>query len=367
MEWLANLGVKWVLVAIGGLVVALTICRLMLSAGQSDRTIDWFVEHIQVVLSVVVVVFLIIRPYLFQAFYIPSTSMEPTLHGPPDHPVGDRLLVNKLIYRISNPKHGDIAVFKAPPQASPEEKEFIKRVIGEPGDTVEVIPPRLVVDNLPAVVLTTVGAANTTVNGVSPIDIRDNPIEVRDNRVEMEIGYGDSRLKVIAVPHPRLSYNSTRVEVNGRVELESPSGPISESKSVGDYGGAGIDGTIYLVGGEPRLMVFDGRQLEYDPGHVLVNGKRSLEPYIMEPPRYAMGPRKLGPHEYFMMGDNRNNSNDSHEWGPLTRERFIGRAEILFWPLYRFAIIQWWLVALLGFIVAAYHLVQRLFTRAPYS
>lgn len=367
MEWLANLGVKWVLVAIGGLVVALTACRLLLSAGGSDRTVDWFVEHIQVVLSVIVVVFLIIRPYLFQAFYIPSTSMEPTLHGPPDHPVGDRLLVNKLIYRLADPKHGDIAVFKAPPQASPEEKEFIKRVIGEPGDTVEVIPPRLEVDDLPAVNLTTTGAAGTPVNGVSVADLRDHPIEVRDNRAEMEIGYGDSQLKVIAVPHPRLSFSSTRVEVNGKTELENPTGPISQSREVEDYGGKGVQGTVYLVGGEPRLMVFDGRQLEYDPGHVMRNGHRLPEPYIAEPPRYAMGPRKLGPREYFMMGDNRNNSNDSHEWGPLTRERFIGRAEILFWPLYRFTIVQWWLLAVLGIIVVVYHLVQRLFSRATYS
>src|SRR5687767_4890961 len=101
MEWLANLGVKWVLVGIGTLLVFLTMCRLLLVSQPHDRNYDWLVEHIQVALSVVVVVFLIIRPYLFQAFYIPSTSMEPTLHGPPDHPVGDRLLVNKLIYRLS--------------------------------------------------------------------------------------------------------------------------------------------------------------------------------------------------------------------------------------------------------------------------
>src|SRR4051794_16569141 len=154
MEWLANLGVKWVLVAIGGLVVALTVCRLMLSAGPSDRTIDWFVEHIQVVLSVVVVVFLIIRPFLFQAFFIPSTSMEPTLHGPPDHDVGDRLIVDKAVYLVGNPSRGDIAVFKAPPQASPDQKEFIKRVIGLPGETVEVVPTRLLVDGRPVANLT---------------------------------------------------------------------------------------------------------------------------------------------------------------------------------------------------------------------
>src|SRR5438552_447478 len=124
MEWLANIEVKWVLIAVGALIVALTAFRLMLFASQTDRTCDWFIEHIQVVLSVVVVVFLVIRPYLFQAFYIPSESMEPTLHGPSPQAVGDRLLVNKLIYRVSDPDRLDIAVFKAPPQANAEEKEF---------------------------------------------------------------------------------------------------------------------------------------------------------------------------------------------------------------------------------------------------
>lgn len=73
-----------------------------------------------------------------------------------------------------------------------------------------------------------------------------------------------------------------------------------------------------------------------------------------------MAPKRLGPREYFMMGDNRNNSNDSHMWGPLTRERFIGRAEIIFWPVTRVSIIHWWLISVLAGLFIAWNLVQRL-------
>src|SRR5579862_4955079 len=131
-ESMANLSVKMVLIAIGCLLLAVTGLRL--ASRSRDPTAAWLLENVQVILSVIVVVFLIIRPYLFQAFYIPSSSMEPTLMGPTGNSTsGDRLLVDKLIFRIANPQRKDIVVFHAPPQASipdeehPEGKEFIKR------------------------------------------------------------------------------------------------------------------------------------------------------------------------------------------------------------------------------------------------
>jgi signal peptidase I len=83
-------------------------------------------------------VFFIIQPFLVQAFYIPSGSMQDTLR---DVPVGDRLLVSKLVYRLRDPRTGEIVVFRAPEAATqnttvPPGSEYIKRCMGRPGDVV---------------------------------------------------------------------------------------------------------------------------------------------------------------------------------------------------------------------------------------
>jgi signal peptidase I len=72
----------------------------------------------------------VLIPYFIQSFKMPTGSMEPTLFG------GDRFEIGKLIYKTTDPKRGDIIVFKYP--AKPE-VAYIKRLIGEPGDKVEII------------------------------------------------------------------------------------------------------------------------------------------------------------------------------------------------------------------------------------
>ena len=81
-----------------------------------------------VVLALVIA--LLIKTFLFQAFYIPSESMVPTLK------IHDRVLVNKLSYKLHPVHRGDIVVFKAPPHADPGIDDLVKRVIGLPEETV---------------------------------------------------------------------------------------------------------------------------------------------------------------------------------------------------------------------------------------
>jgi signal peptidase I len=84
-----------------------------------------------VILVVAVVASFLVRAYAVQTFFIPSGSMEPTLH------VGDRILVNKLSVRFGTINIGDIIVFKAPPSEHCDDGNFpdlVKRVIGLPGD-----------------------------------------------------------------------------------------------------------------------------------------------------------------------------------------------------------------------------------------
>lgn len=106
----------------------------------------WYREWSEAMI-VAVVLALIIRTFLFQAFKIPSGSMLDTLL------IGDHLLVNKFIYgthipgldgkylKIRNPERGDVIVFEFPGDEGKsfwERRDFIKRVIGEPGDVIDV-------------------------------------------------------------------------------------------------------------------------------------------------------------------------------------------------------------------------------------
>ncbi|NEQ32420.1 MAG: signal peptidase I [Leptolyngbya sp. SIO4C5] len=161
-------------------------------------------ENIKV-LAIALGIALILRLFIAEPRYIPSNSMEPTLH------IGDRLLVEKVLYHFQPPQTGDIVVFHPPSQLQKlgydGRQAFIKRVIGQPGQTVAVHRGKVVVDGVP----------------------------------------------------------------------------------------------------------------------------RS-EAYIAEAPRYEMIPVTVPPGHLFVMGDNRNDSNDSHVWGFLPVENVIGRARFRFWP-----------------------------------
>ncbi|QDZ38521.1 signal peptidase I [Euhalothece natronophila Z-M001] len=67
-------------------------------------------------------------------------------------------------------------------------------------------------------------------------------------------------------------------------------------------------------------------------GQVYINGEVIEEPYIKEPPNYELPPLTVPRGKLFVLGDNRNNSNDSHIWGFLPKENVIGRAVFRFWP-----------------------------------
>lgn len=159
--------------------------------------------------SIVIAVILavVIRYFVFQPFYIPSESMKPTLM------VGDRIIVNKFLYRFQPPKRGDVMVFKYPKD---ESRDFIKRIIGLPGDT----------------------------------------LEIRDS-----------------------------------------------------------------------LLFINGKQVE--------------EPWLPSGLMFVgQPPTKIPPGNYFMMGDNRNNSEDSRVWGFVPEKNIVGKAVVVFWPVDRMQLIK---------------------------
>ena len=84
-----------------------------------------------------------------------------------------------------------------------------------------------------------------------------------------------------------------------------------------------------------RVIGLPGETVEVRGGTVYVNGEALREKYIEEAPDYKYGPVEVPGDRYLVLGDNRNNSYDSHYWGFVPRDNLIGRAVVRFWPLDR--------------------------------
>ena len=129
----------WGYLIVAGVLLVLLQLRIALQRErwEDERLRQFLVEAVESLLIALALVFFLIRPFIVHAFLIPSQSMEPTLL------VGDRLLVNKFVYRLRQPHRQEIVVFKAPYLAlqksmKPDQTDYIKRLIGLPGDLVRV-------------------------------------------------------------------------------------------------------------------------------------------------------------------------------------------------------------------------------------
>ena len=89
-----------------------------------------------------------------------------------------------------------------------------------------------------------------------------------------------------------------------------------------------------------RVIGLPGDQVMVNSGKVWVNRQPLTETYINELPAYEYGTVTVPPNSYFVLGDNRNNSYDSHYWGVVPKDRIIGRAVIRFWPFDRLGSIK---------------------------
>ncbi|MES2465519.1 MAG: signal peptidase I [Armatimonadota bacterium] len=276
-------------------VMALTLLRLCLAKvkDQWARTISETCDTINFVL---ILAFLLIRPFVAQAFYIPSESMENTLL------VRDRLIVDKLSYRFTPLQRHDVVVFEAPPEATTERRDgidFIKRLIGESGDTIQVKEAKLIVDG----------------EVFSDSEGRDAHGYLRE---KLSLGVDDS-----------IKFFPDHVLINNKLS-------VAPEEIANRLGRAGAKVTII-------------------PGQTLLNGEVQNEPYTREDPSYNFpggtgsysvdkietdGSYKIPAGDVFMMGDNRNRSADSHVWGPLEKRRVVGKARVVFWPLNRIGAIR---------------------------
>jgi signal peptidase I len=365
METLANLA--WWQVAI---IVAILLAIRFGLAKQEGHFAKSVAETAESLAVAMALVFFIIRPFIIQAFYIPSASMHPTLLE------SDHILVNKFLYRFREPRLGDVVVFKAPPNADParKQRDFIKRVIAVPGDTVRITPGSVLV-----------GCDEYNHKALREILEGLSKVEIRDRRV-----YEDGK----PVPNWEISQLVTQ-QFGGqfgpqpvRVETDEATGesevvvgprdyPI---KTYGEYDLPDllqnrhsiklIGNSIYRDGRKvdpaklAELVGRPGAKVKVIPGVVYLNGRPLKESYTAEDPDadsfgiYPDGPGvlvdrdwivvdKQGRHmvkipkgKLLVMGDNRNQSNDARHWGLLDRDRILGKAMVIFWPILRIRIVH---------------------------
>lgn len=279
-ERLANLTIPQVLVVMAVLLVLRYV--LLKQRTPVAKSIAEIAESLAVALGLV---FLLIRPFIVQAFFIPSASMHPTLLE------RDHILVNKFVYRFTEPKLGDVVVFKSPPEANSDgtEKDFIKRVIGVPGDKVRITPGYVLI-----------GGSRSDHDWLrhrladgGKVKLRDGKMfadgqEITKEEVAAAAGRPGAKVKVVA----------------GVVYLNDK--PLDEP-----YVAEDPDGPYPLLS-TPREWIVEDK-----------NGTEAV---------------KIPPGKLLVMGDNRNDSNDARNWGLLDRQRVLGKAMFIFWPLNR---IQW--------------------------
>ncbi len=245
------------------------------------RTLRLVNEFLDAIIYAGVFVFMIIRPFGVQAFRIPSGSMWPTLY------VNDFVVANKAIYRYSDPKVGDIVVFRPPEEAILNREEgidsdgqvkqdYIKRCIGVPGDVVELRDGVLYR------------------NGKKAADPTRHYSDDTGNHVDF-----------VPIPPERVTMASFKL-----VTPKGASFPIPVNYN-SDEANAGMQGTGYQI--HPNFIVSPEDQ------RAMIEAK----------------PEPIPAGYYLMMGDNRNNSFDSRGWGLVKRDRIIGRSEFKWLPITR--------------------------------
>jgi signal peptidase I len=228
--------------------------RFVLTAKRAAGVAEpWWVEYAKSFFPVILVVFFI-RSFLVEPFKIPSGSMIPTLQ------VGDFILVNKFTYgirlpvigkkiiQLNNPQRGDVMVFHYPENPS---LDYIKRVVGLPGDTVEYHYKKL------------------TINGVE-----------QPQQAEGDYNYVEQDLNFVHTEKRQETLGERKHDL-----LINPERPTLHLSSVAE---------------------FPGREnCTYDDELVRC---------------------KVPEGNYFMMGDNRDNSRDSRYWGFVPDNQIVGKA-----------------------------------------
>lgn len=252
---------------------------------------------------VLALAFLIIRPFVAQAFYIPTESMVNTLL------VNDRLVVDRISYRLGNPKRGDIIVFDAPPSATSGKKlDFIKRCVAIEGDTIEVQPPKVM-------------AGDREIDAIAMT------------------GMDWHRLlrEILTTQEGSVKFLETGVSVDAGAPMSITDFQSHLKSKLQEYTKANGPSLSVTMA---QQLIDAGSALKIVPGRTIVNGKVASEPFTREDPDYVLPTLTIGQKQVFMLGDNRNFSHDSHMWGALDTNRIVGKAQAIWFPLNRVQLLR---------------------------
>lgn len=321
-EMLANLNILWVLVIIAGLTaVRLALIKVPTPTARS------LAEVLESGMIAVAMVFLIIRPFILQAFFIPSPSMEPTLMGKNNS--GDRILVNKFAYRLGIPHRDDVVVFLAPPAAMEGDPEFIKRLIAVPGDRLEAVGGKVIVNGTPY--YHTELRDKLAAAGEFGEDAKNIEGDLQaDHHVKFVAGgvLADNRL----IDGPRLAEILT-----GQKDL-----PVVVQPGYNIRNGIKLVEPFIAEDPDYDMKIYHGYPIKHEHASGQDEYKWNLQPLSQTDfqREFALPTEPLPAKRYMMMGDNRNDSNDSTNWGPLESSRVVGRAQVVFWPPTRMGIIH---------------------------
>jgi len=304
-----ELRTRWILLSIVFLVTAIW---------------SWGREFLRVALTAGIIVFGLIRPFVVQAFFIPSRSMENTLL------VNDHIFVNKFVYRLGDPERWDIVVFEYPLDPS---KDYIKRLVGMPGDTVSVRDHRLYVNGDPVprrvtgreveVQFPRSPRASSWIGSTRLYRFRGGGLRVNRQTVLGASARDPVRLvagvaRIVREAHHHRVKEFVENGVTRETDYRLNFGPLriprrGETVRLDELEGRSRRFYYYLLRGR------SSRPVSLRDGTMFVGG---------EPVRSLTVRRDL----YFMMGDNRDHSEDSRVWGFVPEDRLLGQAFLIYWP-----------------------------------
>lgn len=289
-------------------------------------------EVIRVGLLAAVIVFGVVRPFGVQAFYIPSRSMENTLL------INDHIFVNKFVYYFSEPDRWDIVVFEYPNQPS---KDYIKRLVGLPGDEVAVRNHRVIVNGESVdreylrseVEVRLISKPKPIAEDLPPELIRFKGDALKVNQREVLAGTSSSNPVRLQASLMRL-YREADDHVIKEVNANGTNRPRDLSTSFGPVEVPRKGEVVDLSELNPRELKFFYNIVKRNStekvsirNRIIYRGGVPLEEYTV-------------PHDmYFFLGDNRDHSEDSRVWGFVPQDMLLGEAFFVYWPPSRIGII----------------------------